>query len=1067
MTPFRILIVFVVVSILGLAVIPMLSVDLNPKERSPIISVSYGIANASPEIVEKLATSPLEGAFSRLSELKEINSTSSYNGGYITLIFDKKADMEMKKFEILAMVRQIYPQMDQRVGYPTVTQSSQARTDEKTAILTYSVNGPFASFEIKKITEDILKPALTRYEEVEEVSVRGANDLQLYVTYDIQKMQAFGVTKSQLENGIRRAFGMTFPGAVMNSEGKTLFVQVDRSLRDKDQLDNLVVSEVNGMEVLLRDVASLTLEEAEPTSYFRINGNNSVTLSVYNRDGVNKVLLAQNLKLAIEEAGKLLPAGFEVRLENDDTEYLEKELNKIYKRSGLSILILVVFIFLINRNIKYLSILFLGILANLSLCAIVLYFLKVDIHMYSLAGLTISFGLIVDNAIIMIDHLHKHKNRRVFLALLAASLTTIAALMIVFFLPEDQRKNLTEFSIVVSVMLAISLLIALVFTPAFYQVMFKESVSQGRKLTVPKLRKRVKALRSYERGVAWTAKYRKTFITLLVLLFGTPIFFLPAKWEEHEWYNKTVGNTFYQEEIRPYVDKALGGAMRMFVRGVYEKSGYREVAKTRLYVTCQLPFGNTLDQMDFIMREFEAYLKDVEGIDQFVTTVSNGQRARIEITFKEAYETGALPYQLKGKLSVKSTDWSGARWNVYGVGQGFYTGGGSDQIPSYRVKMMGYNFDELERQANILAEKLLAHKRIQEVKTNERAGYGEQKTEEYVLRLDQNRMAMGRTNQYEVLNALQDMSKPTSRSTILTLEDKNYGVMIRERESGDFSKFDMEQKGLIGGENRIYKISDYGTLLKETTTNSLHKENRQYIRIVAFEYMGSGKFGNEYLEEVLDEMKRIMPIGYEAKKDTYNWNYEQEKRKYSLLGLLIIGIFMICSVLFENLKQPVYIIAIIPISFIGLFLIFSLFDFYFDQGGYAAFVMLGGLAVNAGIFIVNDLNNRTQGLYNRNVLKSVAGKAIPILLTIMSTCFGLIPFIIEGQNEVFWFSLAIGTIGGLVFSMVGVFWVLPVLLWKRGALAVERVAAPKKSPKRKRRWLFWRKRRDNAELDSR
>src|SRR5690606_34493013 len=155
--------------------------------------------------------------------------------------------------------------------------------------------------------------------------------------------------------------------------------------------------------------------------------------------------------------------------------------------------------------------------------------------------------------------------------------------------------------------------------------------------------------------------------------------------------------------------------------------------------------------MDFIMREFESYLKDVEGIDQFVTTVTDGQRARIEITFKEAYETGALPYQLKGKLSVKSTDWSGARWNVYGVGQGFYTGGSSDQMPSYRVKMMGYNFDELERQANVMAEKLLAHKRIQEVKTNERAGYGEQKTEEYVLRLDQNRMAMGSTNQFEVI----------------------------------------------------------------------------------------------------------------------------------------------------------------------------------------------------------------------------------------------------------------------------------------------------------------------------
>jgi multidrug efflux pump subunit AcrB len=317
------------------------------------------------------------------------------------------------------------------------------------------------------------------------------------------------------------------------------------------------------------------------------------------------------------------------------------------------------------------------------------------------------------------------------------------------------------------------------------------------------------------------------------------------------------------------------------------------------------------------------------------------------------------------------------------------------------------------------------------VNTNERLSYNEQKTEEYVLRLNQNQIALGETNQFEVINALQDMSKPQSPSTFVTLDDQNYGLVIREKQAEKFSKFDLEQKGLIGGEDRIFKISDYGTLTKETTTNALHKEDRQYIRVVSFEYMGSGKFGNEYLDEVLVEMKQTMPIGYEASKQGWDWDFEKTQRQYGLLGLLIIGIFVICTVLFENLKQPVYIISIIPISFIGLFLIFSLFDFYFDQGGYAAFVMLGGLAVNAGIFIVNDLNNRTQGNYNRNILKSVAGKAIPILLTILSTCFGLIPFLLEGQNEVFWFSLAIGTVGGLIFSMVGVFWVLPVLLWKR------------------------------------
>ncbi|EAZ81213.1 efflux RND transporter permease subunit [Algoriphagus machipongonensis] len=1066
MTPFRILIVFVLLSIMGFAVVPLLSVDLNPKEKEPVLTISYGVANSSPEIVEKLATSPLEGTFSRLSELKKINSTSNYNRGYITLHFDKKSDMEMKRFEVSSMIRQVYPQLDPQVSYPSVSQSAESRTDSKTPILTYSVNGPFASFEIKKITEDILKPALTKFEEVEEVLVRGANDLQVFVTYDIQKLQSLNISKSNLESAINQAFGINYPGAVLNSKGETLFIEVDRALKELSQLEELRVKEVDGIEVRLKDVAKLTLEEAEPTSYFRINGNNSVTISIFNRDGVNKVLLASSLKESLQTASQSLPAGFDVRLERDDTEYLEEELDKIYKRSGLSILILVLFIFLINRNIKYLSILFLGIIANLSLCAMVIYFLKVDIHLYSLAGLTISFGLIVDNAIIMIDHLHKHKNRKVFLALLAASLTTIAALMIVFFLPEEDRKNLTEFSIVVSVMLGISLLIALFFTPAFYQVLFKESVKKGRKLSIPQLKKRAKYLGLYEKGIAWTASHRKVFVFLLILLFGTPIFFLPAKWDDHEWYNKTVGNTFYQEEVRPYVDKALGGALRMFVRGTYEKSSYRQPEETRLFVYARLPFGNTLEQMDFIMKEFEAYLDGVEGIDKFVTSIYSGQQASIVITFKEAYENSALPYQLKGKLSVKSTDWSGANWNIYGVGQGFYTGPGGESIPSYKVEMKGYNFDELEKQANVMSEKLLKHKRIQEVNTNER-NYGEQKTDEYVLRLNQNQLALGGMNQYELISSLLDLAKPRGASAILNLEDKNYGLLVQESDSKDFSKFDLESKSLIGGESRIYKVSDYGTLTKETTTNALKKEDRQYIRILSFDYMGSAKFGNEYLEEVLDEMKQIMPIGYEAKKQSYYYSYERAKRQYSLLGFLIIGIFLICSVLFENLKQPIYIIAIIPISFIGLFLIFSLFDFYFDQGGYAAFVMLGGLAVNAGIFIINDLNNRNQGIYNRNVLKSVAGKAIPILLTVLSTCFGLIPFIMEGQNEIFWFSLAIGTIGGLAFSMVGVFWILPVFLWRKESLAAAQSGAepPLKSemqvkkPKRKRRWFFWKRKK--------
>ncbi|WP_339902907.1 efflux RND transporter permease subunit [uncultured Cyclobacterium sp.] len=1032
MTPFRLVIIFFVASIIGIALIPKLSVDLNPPEKEPVLNISFAVNNASPETVEKLATSPLEGAFTQLSELKKTTSTSNYDNGNIQLRFDKHTDMEYKKFEVAALIRQVYPSLDSKVSYPNVTQSSQRSIQEKKPVITYSINGPFASFEIKKIAEDVLVTALNEIEEVETIEIRGANDLYLYVVYDIQKLQALKFSRATLENRIRNAFGRSYPGLAMNVSGESMFMEIDRSITNKRALENLLLGRVEGKAIYLKDVATLTLEESAPRSFYRINGNNSVNLTITNRDGVNKVLLAQRIKEIVTASKVNLPEGFDVRLEFDDTSFLDKELNKIYKRSGLSILILVIFIFLINRNVKYLITLFLGIIVNVSLTVIILYLLKVNIHMYSLAGLTISFGLIVDNAIIMIDHLHKHKNRKVFLALLAASLTTIVALLMVFLLPEDDRRNLGEFSVVVAVMLGVSLLVALLFTPAMYDLLFGEKQKSAKRLTINQLRKRVVAFSKFQQIIGFTARFRKTFIVLLVLLFGLPVFYLPSSWEGQEWYNKTVGNSFYQEEIRPYIDKSLGGSFRMFVRGVFEKSSYREAERTRLYVNASLPFGNTLEQMNFIIKEFEVFLKGVEGVDKFVTTVSSGQNARIEITFKEEHETSALPYRLKGKLAMKSTDWSGVRWGIYGVGQGFSTGPGGEGIPSFRAEMRGYNYAELEKQSEILAEKLLAHRRIQEVNTNERRNYYDKKTEEYVLRFDQQRLAMAGANQYEVVTALNDLSQHEQPSLILELDNDKFGVVVKEKNSDRFSKFDLERSSLISSENKIFKVSGFGALTKESTTNALHKEDRQYIRLVSFDYMGSAKFGGEYLDEVIEEMKASMPIGYSVSRQSYNWSWNQAKRQYSLLLVLIVGIFFICSILFENFKQPLYIIFIIPISFIGLFLIFSLFDFYFDQGGYAAFVMLGGLAVNAAIFIVNDLNNRRKGNYNRNVLKAVGGKATPILLTVLSTCFGLIPFVMEGQGEIFWFSLAIGTIGGLVFSMVGVFLALPVFLWKKG-----------------------------------
>ena len=185
-------------------------------------------------------------------------------------------------------------------------------------------------------------------------------------------------------------------------------------------------------------------------------------------------------------------------------------------------------------------------------------------------------------------------------------------------------------------------------------------------------------------------------------------------------------------------------------------------------------------------------------------------------------------------------------------------------------------------------------------------------------------------------------------------------------------------------------------------------------------------------ENTSESLNSWLPLGYKTRIPERGYWGEKDKNQYYLIFLVIAIIYFICSILLESLLQPLAVIAMIPISFIGVFLTFSIFDFNFDQGGYAAFILLCGLSVNSALYIINDYNNFRKSRPNspgiKVYIKAFNHKIIPVILTIFSTILGLIPFVIGGQNEVFWFAFAIGAMGGLLFSLVAVVVYFPVFL---------------------------------------
>ena len=225
---------------------------------------------------------------------------------------------------------------------------------------------------------------------------------------------------------------------------------------------------------------------------------------------------------------------------------------------------------------------------------------------------------------------------------------------------------------------------------------------------------------------------------------------------------------------------------------------------------------------------------------------------------------------------------------------------------------------------------------------------------------------------------------------------------------------------------RKMKLSEVGSISKDRTGLPIRKEDQSYAISVRFNFIGSYQLSSKLIDETVDWMNgEVLPIGFRADNGRSGWFYNA-KQKYTWLILLVIAIiFVICAIHFNSLRLPLAIILMIPLSFVGLFLAFGLSDFTFDKGGFAAFVMLCGITVNAGIYLISEW--LAEGSY----LRAFGHKIQPISLTILSTVLGLIPFLFDGPSEVFWFAFAIGTIAGLLFSVLALLFYLPVFVLPR------------------------------------
>jgi multidrug efflux pump subunit AcrB len=266
-------------------------------------------------------------------------------------------------------------------------------------------------------------------------------------------------------------------------------------------------------------------------------------------------------------------------------------------------------------------------------------------------------------------------------------------------------------------------------------------------------------------------------------------------------------------------------------------------------------------------------------------------------------------------------------------------------------------------------------------------------------------------------------------------KDGMVSLVLREANKNHTNVWTMENTMLASGVT-AYRLKDIGKLKKERTGDVIRKYNQEHELNLEYDFIGPWELNRRVRDRYIEQIRAILPMGFSIHDTSGWWGWQQdEKSQYWLLLMVAAVIFLLSSILFESLKQPLAVLSAIPVSFIGLFLTFYIFKLNFDQGGYAAMLLLCALTINASIYIINDYNNLKK--QNKNLsdfalyMKAFNNKIIPILLTIFSTILGLMPFLIGGKEEGFWFSLAAGASGGLLFSLIAVIVWLPMMMIKK------------------------------------
>jgi HAE1 family hydrophobic/amphiphilic exporter-1 len=1013
--PVTVLMLMLGIVLLGFISFGKLGTDLFPDLNNPKIYIELNAGEKPPEEIEKNYVDQIESLVMRQSSVVQVSSVSRAGSASITVEYSWNRDMDEAFLDLQKELNSFSQNSD--LDDFTISQYDPNATP---VMIVGLKNDRISNLdELRKTAENYIRNELVRIEGVADVKLGGKEESEVVIETNKYLLESFGLTADGIASQVNN-YNRNVSGGSIVDMGTKYVVKGVSVLEDLEDLQNIIVgfkqpsaqdtSLPSGstatqpserVPVYLRDVADVQFANKEPENIVTINGEKCIGLSIYKEPKFNTVDVVESLDEAFASLGRALP-GYEFIKVTDQGTYINNAIGEVKNTLLIGILLAVVVLYVFLRRIGTTLVISIAIPVSIIATFNLMYFNHLTINIMTLGGLALGAGMLVDNAIVVLENITRNREEgmsikeavitgtgQVGAAITASTITTIVVFLPIVYLHGASSEMFRDQAWTVAFALLSSLVVAMLVIPMLVSTFFSDSKKKS-DISAP-----VK-FNWYSSFLEKIVEKRILVIILSAILLGAAVLLIPRLGSEFMPKAETAGFTVKLELPE-------GTSLeRTFSTAAGTEEILREILGNKLkmiYSQAGEDNNSTLNQGSTVKGENIASLKVVLE-DDYIDETEN------VITQLESY-LKTIP-GLEVSLTRDET--------------ALQTSLGTTEAP-FALEISGKDFTELERVLNESKEILGENSGLYNITTSMDEG-----TPEVEVAIDRFKTSYYSVTVENVISQLKSYLEGASAGSF-EKEGEMKDITIKLE---DISLHQLRDLMITAGNIKVplSELADIKTVISPREITRRNQSRTCYV----YAMVRPGMAFDKVVKEAGSSLQAVtFPVDYKME-----FTGEELKRKESMsnlsfaLILSLVLVFMVLAAQFESLVQPFIIMLTIPLAGIGTILTFFLFGKSLNMMAYIGIIMLGGIAVNNAIILIDRINQLREGGMNKKEAIILAGsqRIRPILMTSITTILALLPLTIGfGESASLRAPMAMAVIGGLFSSTLLTLVVIPCVYW--------------------------------------